>query len=385
MGAIASWLNELDQSKEVDLIVDETHAGLKRRDKIIDEYFPVREYDDIDFLAYVVNRVNTVASIISYNSAIPVTKQGRFVKLTTQLVKIALQRQYDEKTQWDMEKVLRNANAKMITVQDRMTPDGYVIKGENDTLANYIFGTIKDLTLAITDTLNLLTFHALQFGEVNYTDFRSNTTTVIDYKDPDATYNHFPPALVAIGNGADPINVAWTDSENANGIERLQADIDTFEETNGFSPDAIIMSRKTRNLLLNQKSTKEAARSSMAVPQVGTISQKQLNDILEEREVPPIITFDERYQVENEAGEVIRGRFLNENRYSFLTKQMGLRAFGPTLESKEGDMYGEPRTGIYVRSFQKSKSPILDVTEAMATAIPVVPNPKLLFSRQVAS
>ena len=120
----------------------------------------------------------------------------------------------------------------------------------------------------------------------------------------------------------------------------------------------------------------------MALPQVGTVSPDALQKLLEDREIPPIITFDELYEVENNEGELIKGRFLNENRFCFLTKGMGERAFGVTIESKNG-MNGTPKSGIYVTTFEKSKSPVLDVTQAIDTALPIVINTKLLYSQAV--
>ena len=382
MGAIASWLNDEQQNKYVDVIVDDTNSRLRQRDALLDPYMPIKNYDSRNFLAYVVNRVNTLASVVSYGAEIPATRQGRLRKLTTQLVKLALQRVYDENMQWEMMEAIEAAGLKGVEVDDRQLPDGRLIKGTNNSLTDYIFGNIEDLTKAIYDTLHAMSWQCIQFGQVNYSDFRTDTQTIIDWKDASADYNHFPDTLIDTGNTANPAMNRWDDYEHADGLQTIADAIDTFHDTNGFTTDAIVMSRRARNHLIRQQSTKDAARTSMAVTQVGTVSPDLLQKLLEMRELPPIVTFDELYEVENEKGDVIKGRFFNENRFSFLTKNMGERAFGVTIESKQG-MNGQPKSGIYVHTFEKSKSPVLDVSEAIATALPIIINPKLLYSHQI--
>jgi hypothetical protein len=382
MGAISNWLNDHIQTKMVDVIVDDTNSRLRQRDKLLDPYMPIKNYDSRNFLAYVVNRVNTLASVVSYGAEIPTTRQGALRKLTTQLVKLALQRVYDENMQWEMIEAMELAGAKGVEIEDRPLPDGSIIKGVNNDLADYIYGNIEDLTKSIYDTLHAMAWQCIQFGEVNYSDFRTDTETKIDWKESGADYNHFPNTLTATGSSADVSVNRWDDYDYADGLQTLFNAVDTFNDTNGFTAEAIVMSRKLRNKLLQQKSTKEAARMMMALPQVGTVSPDALQKLLEDREIPQIITFDELYEVENNEGNLVKGRFLNENRFCFLTKGMGERAFGITIESKNG-MNGTPKSGIYVSTFEKSKSPVLDVTQAIATALPIVINPKLLYSQAV--
>jgi hypothetical protein len=333
-------------------------------------------------MAYVTDKVITLASVISYGAEIPRTNTGKLRKLTSELVKIALSYHYDEELQWRMREARKMAGAESVYVQDMVMADGTVLKGSNNSLADYLFGRVEDLSRSIVDTLNQMAWQCVQYGIVNHTDFRTNTTTQIDWRDPDADYNHFPDALTATGNTAEPHLNQWTDFENADGIQTLFEDLDTFIDTNGFIPDRTVMSRRARNNLLQQKATKEAARARVGGQNLSTVSPEQLNDILEVRDIPPIVTFDEMYEIEKNDGTTMRGRFHAENRYSFLCKDMGERAMGVTLESADG-LEGQPKQGIFVRTYEKQKSPMLDVSEAIATALPIVVNPKKLFSRQV--
>ena len=382
MGAISSWLNDKNQNKAVDTIVEDTHSRLRQRQPVLDEYMPIKTYDSRNFLAYVVQRINTLASVISYGGEIPTTRQGKLRKLTTQMVKIAIQRLYDEETQWEMLEAMELAAARGVEVRDRITPDGHIIPGVSQSMAQYIFGNIEDLVTSIYDTVNVMAWQCLQYNKVNFVDFRNNTTTLIDWADPEADYDHFPTALTQLGDTADKSLNTWTDVQYADGIQLLVNDCENFHETNGFFPGCIAMSRQARNNLLRLESTKIAARSISTAPQ-GTVSPKLLQDILDTRELPMIKTFDELYELENVQGDVIKGRFLQQNRYVFLTKGMGERAFGVTMESKE-DLHGKPKTGVYVKT-ETVPNKVEDVTKAVATAVPIIVNAKLTGSRQVYS
>jgi hypothetical protein len=382
MGYIANWLNDKLQNKEADLLVDSTLTYLKQRSGILDPYMPIKQYDSRNFLAYVVERINTIASVVAYGANIPLTRQNTIEKLSIQMLKVALSRVYDEPTQWEMLEAMTLANAKGVMVQDQKTPDGGVIKGVNNDLAQYLFGSIEDLVKAVMDTLNVMTWQLLQTGSVNFTDTRTETTTVINFIDPAGDYNHFPSALTQSGNTADNFNNIWSDYQYADGLQRLFLDVDTFIDTNGYPPDLIVMSRRLRNDLLNQRSTKEAARQMMASTQVGTVSPDMMNGILSARELPSIKTFDELYHIENVNKQVTKGRFLNDNRYVFMTNNMGQRCIGPTLESSQGALDLQPKSGMYVSTREVQKEPPIDATTAISTVVPFVADPKKLFARQ---
>lgn len=384
MAFIQNWLSQKIQQKEVDMIVDDTLTYLKQRSGILDPYFPIQTYDSRNFLAYVVERINTIASVIAYGANIPTTAQGRLEKVTSKLLKVGLARVFDENKQWEMLEAMQAAQLKGVTVQDMKMPDGSVQRGSANDLAGYIFGNIEDLVRGCMDLLNVLTWQAIQFGEVNYVDYRTNTTTVIDYKDP--KYDMFKPALTATGNTVDKHLNMWTDHANADGIQTLFLLVDYFIEVNGFPPDCLIMSRRARNHLLQQQSTKEAARQMMAATQVGTVSIDMLGGIMTAREIPVPKTFDEMYQVENEKKEVIKGRFLNENRIVLMSEKAGVRAIGPTLESVSDAMPGinaMPKSGVYVAAHEESKTPPVDSIKSTATMVPVLLQSKHVSSIQV--
>lgn len=378
MAYIASWLNDQLQAKEADLVIEDTLAQLKQRSGLLDKFIPLKTYSSRNFLMYVVQKVRTVASVIAYGAEPPATRIGRFSKIDAKMFKSGISVYYDEDQQWEMKEAMEHAMAKGIEVQDQLLPDGDILKGSNNDLAEMILGsggTIADVTRMIVDLMDALTWQALQFGEINYTDARTNASPlVLNYKDPNATYNHFPSALT----GSD----AWTNYSTANGIRNLEEDIETYIDTNGYAPKMIGLSRKLRRHLLNQESTKQSvasisnASAMTTVNAVGTVSPEMLNNLLMLRDLPPIVIFDEQYEREDENKNVIQTRFLNTNRYVFLQDKMGERAMGPTLE-------GDGKEGAYVVTREVKQFPPVDATQGVATLLPVFGNPKQLFSRQV--
>jgi len=367
MAFLANWLNENLQAKQADLIVEDTLSDLRRRSGLLEEYVPMKTYDGRKFLAYVVKEINTVASLIAYGAEPPVASSGNFRKITAEMLKSGLTYRFDEETQWDMQDALDLAYAKGINVQDTLLPDGTVIRGSNNDLASYLFGTIEQMVRAQVDLLDALTWQCLQTGTISWVDSRTNTVVQLDYRDPTATYNNFPSALTG--------GSRWNQYSTANGIQDLYNAVDTHIDINGYAPELIAMSRKLRNHLMLQTETKNAA-SSLTVTQVGSVSPDMLKAVLEARGIPPIITFDEMYEVEDANKNVVNARFLNDNRFVFLCKKMGQRAMGTTIESNG-------KTGVYAVAREISKFPAVDAIQGVATMLPVFAQPKLFFSQQV--
>lgn len=386
MALIASYLNDRLVSKQTDAIVDETLVQLRTRSNVLGDAAPVKEYSSRNFLGLLANDVNPVASLVAYGQEIPTVGFGEFKKVTAEMAKIGVSRLYDENLQWQMYEAMQLANLKGVTVQDQRDANGNVVNGANNDLAMFLFGSVKKLVMSVMDRADSMTWQVLQTGGVDLgRDPRTQMNLRLDYKNPLATYNHFPGALIAKGNADGTLN-RWSDYEHANGIQVLYNAIDNYIDTNGFPPDYIVMSRKLHNHLMQQKSTKDAA-TSVRGSSVGTVSVDMLNSILEARGIPNIKIVDDRYNLEDENKNIINARFLNDNTFVFIKKESGIRAIGVTMESSstivgDGSM-PMPKTGVYVLTHEKQKQPPLDETLTVMTFLPVFLNPKLLYAQTV--
>lgn len=386
MSYISTWLNDAHQNKMADLVIEDTLDDLKRRDTtVLDPYVPLKTYTNRKFLAYVMEQINTIASVIAYGAEPPVTQHGTFRKITAELMKSSLSYVWDEEYQWHMKEAMEEAAAKGITVQRARSSDGK-IQATNADLASFIFGTVQQLAMAQVELLNHLTWQALQFGEIDRVDPRTGVKTTISYKNPygDAAtglyasgHLNFPDALV--GTGGSTINPAheWGQTATANGVQNLYDFVDNYVDLNGFAPDYIYMSRKLLNKLMQQQSTKDAT-SSLVVTQVGQVSPAMLGAVLEARGIPPIKTYDEKFKNELADKTLQNVRFLADNRFVVVKENMGERAMGPTLEN-------DGKEGIHVVTYEAPhKSPPTDISVSTATILPVFAEEKTLGSWQVA-
>lgn len=370
MSYIATWLNEGVNAEQARLTVDDTLANLMETDGVLDEYMPIQIYDDFEFIAYIVQKHRILASVVAFGGELPVSQQGGFSQLRGELFKVGRSYIFDEKRQIAMKKAMELADARRVAIQNTMRGN-VMVQGVNNSLADYLFGTIESMAMSIMDTFKFLSFKGIQTGAISYTDPLTNASLTIDYKDPRATYNHFPGPLTG--------NDRWNMYQTANGIQGLFLATDQYIDENGFPPDEILMSRRLRNDLLQQQSTITAAISVMS-GQVATVSAEILNEILKRREVPPVRTFDEMVELEikgeNNQTQLVKTRLLNDNRFCFLKKGMGERAIGPTLEAD-----GAP--GIYTVAREIQKIPPTDAVQGVGTGLPAFYNPKLLYSQQV--
>ena len=110
MGTVAQWLNQSYQNKEINTIAEERH-GLIISDAtdILNPYFPIKQYMDRNFLGLLVKKVQPIASVVGYNGKVPNVRPGNFKQLVSQLVKIGLQAEFDEETQFRMHELLQKA------------------------------------------------------------------------------------------------------------------------------------------------------------------------------------------------------------------------------------------------------------------------------------
>lgn len=377
MAYIATWINEGLQAAEAQLIVDDTLLEAELRQSLLDTYMPVKMYDSREFLGYVVEKVRNIASVVAYGAEIPTANMpGKFSKMTGELFKAGLSFDYPEERQWAMKEAMELAIVKNITVQNQVTSSGDVLRGSNNTLADFLFGSVADMARSLVDLLYLLSWQAVSFGIVNYQDPRTNTMLQLDYRDILDPLSNFPQDLTASAR-------AWDQYATANGLQDLENDIETFITANGRPPSAIAMSRSLRKDLMNQESTRRAfaaisnTAASIVVDNIGLVGVEMLDGMLQRRDIPPIKIMDEMYHVEDEQKNITTRRFLNKDRYVFLTENMGEQAMGPTLES------GDSTPGAYVLTREVTKFPPRDATQGVATMLPVIPNPKLLFSRRV--
>lgn len=391
MAIIANWINDRVQSKIVDRIVEDTHTDLLAEDNVLKSYFPQKTYNDRNFMGMVVEKVRPEAATIGYDGKAPTTTAGSFKQVVEKFAKLGLDYCFTEELQFRMEEVQRMAAIQNIGVQDRVIIKDnkeVTIPGTGSQLADFIFGKAEDLTFGIQTNIDNMAWSILQSGKILRTDSRTNATISVDYRDGSATYDFFPAAGVPLtvdGSAYTPTTrtrYPWDDYTNADGILDIEEDCEGYRRVNGFYPKSIAMSKTAFRHLVRQASTINYASTFSTGVTAARMSYTILNRVLEDRGLPPIEYVDRLYDREDVNGNITKVRYLAENRYVFLAPNMGERAVGTTIESKNG-LYDRPKAGIWLKTVQDPLNPVQDIMQARATALAMAINPKLLLSRQV--
>ena len=401
MGAIQSFLTDKLQAKYAEQLIDDTMFRVKQRSRLLDKFMPIKTFDNAKFVGYLTEKLMPIASFITQDGRIPTAAHGGFQRMVGELQRVGLAHQFDGKTQEEMLELMDQAqykNAPIMTIPN-MTGSG-TIRGLNDTFAETIYSKIEGLVFGTTDLLTAMAWDVACTGEVNRTDSRTGVPVVINYRDDAASYTskHFPTALVATGNTANPKLNKWDDLEYADGIGLLQDWVLDYIDTNGFEPDLITMSRRRFLNLCQQKTTIEKSRQLAGYSGVGAVSANTLSQVLSAYGIPPIQTFDEYYQVPYTNAQsstatrdryVDNARFLPENRVVMLKTDMGVQAMGQTIEMKHfqnninQSRLSQEGSSILVMVNSRSQLPLLDTVESMSVLLPVVMNPKYLAGRVV--
>lgn len=372
---IEAWLKEQRQARTADYIMDSTLTKLKERSRVLDKYVPMKTKDGRDWLAYITEQIDPIASLVAPGQETPATKKGKFSQVATKLFKAALRHEWTEDLQWRLKDVQEFARAKGITVQNISVGEGKISAGQDNTLAELIFGTLSALVRGHVNLLDYLAWQVLQTGKMQYVDSRTGLSIDLDWTKALASpYNHFPQPLT----GAR----AWTEYATANGLQDLVDMHYVYKYSNGFGADEIAMSEQLLHCLLRQDSTRQAVVSSMTVGAqiTGTVSIEQLNEVLKRRMLPPISLVDDHFELDaDNTGNNAPTRFLDPTRVVFLKKGCVERVLGGTLENNG-------KSGIYQRTYQKSIEPPLDISTTASMMIVTAPAiSKMGMSRKMAT
>jgi hypothetical protein len=370
---IEGWLKEQRQSRTADYVVDNTLNKLKERSRVLDKFVPMKNKDGRDWLAYITEQIDPIASLVATGQEYPATKKGKFSQVATRLFKAALRHEWTEDIQWRLKEVQEFARAKGVTVQNISVGEGKIQTGQDNSLAELIFGTLSALVRGHVNLLDYLAWQVLQTGKMSYTDSRTGLDIDLDWtKALKSTYNHFPAALAGARQ--------WTEYATADGLQDLIDMHYIYKYDNGFGADEIAMSEQLLHSLLRQDSTKAAVVASMTVgnTMTGTVSIEQLNEVMRRRMLPPISLVDDHFELDGDnTGNQVPTRFLDPTRVVFLKKGCVERVMGGTLENSG-------KAGIYQRTYQKSVEPPLDISATASMMIVTAPTiSKMGMSRKM--
>lgn len=175
----------------------------------------------------------------------------------------------------------------------------------------------------------------------------------------------------------------WTDTVNAKPLTDLLNWQETYLNDTGTVPAAIYMSRvRLANLFLSAEIRGAAAAGGITPAR---INKQELDAILDANALPPIITYDTQVRVNG-----TQTRVIPSNKVVFVPagdEPLGNTFYGVTAEAiklaGKGYIQRQDMPGI-VALVTEEEHPVHTYTVATAIALPVIPNPKLLFVATVA-
>jgi hypothetical protein len=174
--------------------------------------------------------------------------------------------------------------------------------------------------------------------------------------------------------------IAWNNTETALAYDYFQTWLDVYNETNGSLPEYTLMSRKAYNFLRRNKQIRELAyRGASTAPTV--LTKDDLNNILGDFDIPPVVIYDAKVNVDG-----VATRVTPEDKILFLPAQgdaAGKTLWGVPVEAND-PRYGlqGDGAGVAVGAY-KSEDPQTVWTRATAIALPVVAAPDLTFVADV--
>lgn len=373
---IADFLNT-QMAAQVRLLLDDTYQFLLDPDKesrlqrmgkkpnpillsqykLMDEFIPLEFSDDPDVLTYLIKQNLAIASVISVDGEVVSTSAGSLIKLDGDFFKLAIAHNWDEKKQEQMLKFRR------------MLPGNI-----SQTFIDMLFGSVADLQPRVIKLANVLTWQVLQSGQVSYTDPRTGVTAKLTYN---VTNDQFPTALTGTSK--------WDQYTTANGLQDIEDHLLNYYDRRGYYPDRIVMSNRLLIHLSRQESTRNRALAMgmlSNVPTAGVASAVSLEMLM--KVIPQLAmsqtqveVYDAQYELETAPNQTVKGRYLNDDSYCFLTGNMGKRLFGPTIEN-------EGKSGLFVLTEQLLTSPPRDRSYCVGKMVPFFPQPELLGGRKVA-
>lgn len=154
--------------------------------------------------------------------------------------------------------------------------------------------------------------------------------------------------------------------------------LDLFADDGG-APGTIVVSRQGARYMLNNTAFRQLASMNGVVP--STISLPQLNGVLDGYGYPPVVTYNSQFDV---AGSAVRP--IPNNRLLILPqnpRDLGLTAWGITaeaLELVEAQQIGVEDAKGLVAVVMKSEDPVATWTKVGGVCLPIIENPRRLFS-----
>lgn len=321
-------------------VVDESLRD--RTITLADRFLPNRNVYSNNFAYDIIKNQKYIGAMIGYGAEPPVVDRDAVASMHGELAKMGLKHIVTEEELLQLNQPRSNAELTNLI-------DSQVVKG-------------IQLTQALQRRIDVIKMEALAKGSFSYN--KNNVKVTINFLE-DAPAAH----KVALTSGND-----W-DSADRDVIGDLLSWVETYEATNGKTPDVILMSREAQAKLLKNSVIVAEARPN--VTGASRVSVAELTEVLNGYGLPPIqIVTDRKVTVKNvytNENEVIE--YFPVNRVVMLSEGVGNFLFGPTVENNF-------QPGIVLQAYDKQE-PIQSILRTVAAGFPALEAPDLIFHADV--
>ena len=241
-------------------------------------------------------------------------------------------------------------------------------RGNNNQLVDAIFNDAANMARAVAARIEMFRGEALWAGSLTINENGVNQT-------------------IPFGRAAGHTNVApgilWSSTGTAVPIQDEQAWTTTYTDANGVAPAVALTSTRVINYLLLNAQYRSMAAQNGITP--AFLSVTGLNQIRATFGLPPIVKYDVKVRVNGTATRVIP-----DDKFIYLPpagEPLGRTFFGTTAEALElvdAQQIGIDQAPGMVAVVEKTFDPVATWTKAAAVALPVLVNPDLSFSADVA-
>ena len=280
---------------------------------------------------------------------------------------------------WDAEAPIAGKKG-LVTVQGELPPIKRKVKveekelikffapraglGDREQAINNIYDLVDQMVMACRARMEWLRWQALATGAITYNE--EDIVFTVDFGVPASQKE----TLAGTAR--------WSDLDDSDPLGDLERWCENHVTNTGIRPERALCSLKARNYLLKNEAVRQIITSEPDL----YISPAQLNQLLQNFELPQLITYDAKVLTENHDGTRTESRFLPEDVVVLLpaaSYNIGNLLQGPTAEAlalMNLDSSTKPE-GVVVVIYVKEDPPSYWI-KAAVTAFPTLPGAELI-------
>lgn len=310
----------------------------------LNAFLPDRERVDVKASWTEVTQTNRAATFRSWDAETPIGKRDQASRKSIQLPPLGEKYVLDEYERLELDR-LRGANT--------------------DEIVEAVYNDARRGARAIRARMELARGDVLTDGKFTLAG-ENGLVLEVDYGVP-------------AGNLVNPAGADWDDHATSVPVTDLLTWLEAYVDITGGLPAAIVTSRSVVGDLLMNEEIRTMSRGGVGTIAPSSVSRSDLNALFDGRDIPPIVTYDARVDVDG-----VTTRVIPANKVIFVPPgdELGSTDWGVTVEGlglvKDARIQLSEAPGIVAVNLEQG-DPARLWTKATAVGMPILRNPKRLF------